>query len=171
MLCVWRVCTATHRWARCKDGLKPSPDLEPDTSMDKRANRREDRNSREGRRHGKAVWVAGEKEEEEQHRAQPTAWSGNSLTRQKGCTQQGGQIQLALPQCTLSIRCQGSHAKGPASHADPGSRSSISEIFSGQITREAEMRHKHQASREPHLGLPPLLLCKSWVVWYELARL
>lgn len=111
---------------------------------------------------GKAVWVAGEKEEEEQHRAQPAAWSGNSLTRQKGW-----RMQLALPQCTLSIRCQGSHAKAPASHADPGSRSSISEIFSGQIKREANMRHKHQARRELHfrisLSFASLELCgTSW---------
>lgn len=110
---------------------------------------------------GKAVWVTGEKEEEEQHRAQPAAWSSNSLARQKGCTRQGWRILNADPQ---SIRCQGSYAKAPASHADPGSHSSISEIFSGQITREVDMRQKYQAGRELHLGLPSPLQVLSCVV-------
>lgn len=160
-----------YRWARCKDCFK-SPQiwslLTPAWTKGPTGMRIETWEKAGGS--GKAVWVAEEKEEEEQHRAQPAARSGNLLMRQKGCTRQGWRMQLALPQCTLSIRCQGSHAKAPASHADPGSRSSISEIFSGKITREAEMRHKHQASRELHFRTP-LSFCKSWVVWYELARL
>lgn len=123
--------------------------------MHKGANRlsREDRNSREGKRRWQGCFSNRGEEWGRPARGHRAATrSGNSLI--EGCICWGLQIQLALSQCRLGIRWQSSYAKAPASHADRGSRSSISEIFSGQITREAETRSTCQAGRELHFRTP-----------------
>lgn len=101
---------------------------------------------------GKAIWAMGEELRKTSKRLQ-----GSNLIREladEGCIHWGLQIQLALSQHRPGIRWQSSHAKAAASHADCGSCSSISEIFSGQIIREAETRSARQAGRELPIRTP-----------------